>query len=348
MSGASTTSYTDSVAASAAASNLYVAVKSTNGMDVVSLASGAKTANSGGANLKSPTSIAVTPDGTTAYLANSGASTVTPVTLSNDTAGTPVTVGSKPPVAIAITPSGATAWVADGTGNVVTPVTVATNTAGSSINVGFNATAIAIAPDGTTAWIAGQTSVIPINLSTSATGTKLTQSGTSFQSIAISPDGTTAYLVDSSGKKLWPLNVASSTWGSAITFSFTPQAVAISPDGTTAWVAGGTTIVPVTLSSGAVGSSVTVAGASFSGIAVTPNGCWVYAADSSANNQVVPVSTTSYSEGTPIKTDTSPQDIATASAPATYYYEVQATRNLWSSAATTPASMGFGQPAQSS
>ena len=56
--------------------------------------------------------IAITPDGKTAYVANEGSNTVTPITVATGTAGTPITVGSTPD-AIAITPNGQTAYVAN-------------------------------------------------------------------------------------------------------------------------------------------------------------------------------------------------------------------------------------------
>ena len=349
VSGINTTTYTDTITHGSVADSIYVAVKSANGMDVVSMSSNTKTANSGGANLKNPVAIAVTPDGTTAYLVNSGAHTVTPVTLSNDSAGTQITVGAQNPTGIAITPDGTTAWVADGTGNVVTPVTVSTNTAGSQVNVGFNATAIAITPDGKTAWIAGQTQVVSLNLSTLTLGTTYSQAGADFQALAITPDGTTAYLVDASGaKKIWPLTLSTGTFGTGIALTFTPQAIAISPDGKTAWVDGQTDIAPITLSSSTVGSLVNIGGANFQGIAISPNGCWVYGADSSGSNRLVPVNAGTDTAGTSITVDTSPEDIAVAYPPATYYYEVEGTRNNWTSPVSGQASLVFGQPAHSS
>ena len=76
-----------------------------------------------------PYAIAITPDGKTAYVANSG--TVTPITTATDTAGTPITAGSDP-YAIAITPDGKTAYVANNGSGTVTPITTATDTAGTA------------------------------------------------------------------------------------------------------------------------------------------------------------------------------------------------------------------------
>ena len=40
--------------------------------------------------------IAITPDGKTAYVANTGSGTVTPIATATNTAGPPITVGSEP------------------------------------------------------------------------------------------------------------------------------------------------------------------------------------------------------------------------------------------------------------
>jgi YVTN family beta-propeller protein len=71
----------------------------------------------------------------TAYAVNQGSDTVTPIATATDTAGRPITVGSRP-WAIAITPDGKTAYVANTSADMVTPIATATNTAGRPITVG--------------------------------------------------------------------------------------------------------------------------------------------------------------------------------------------------------------------
>ena len=65
----------------------------------------------------------------TAYVANAGSGTVTPIATATNTAGRPITTGNDP-LAIAITPDGKTAYVANAASGTVTPITTATNTAG--------------------------------------------------------------------------------------------------------------------------------------------------------------------------------------------------------------------------
>ena len=101
-----------------------------------------------------PVAIAITPDGTTAYVASEGlfgrAGTVTPIRTATNTAGKAINAGSVPS-AIAITPDGTTAYVTDigpfrAPSDTVTPIRIATGTAGKTIKVGTAPLAIAITP----------------------------------------------------------------------------------------------------------------------------------------------------------------------------------------------------------
>jgi DNA-binding beta-propeller fold protein YncE len=107
----------------------------------------------GGSSVR-PLGIAITPDGTKAYTANFGAAstgtgdgdTVTPINLSNNTAGTPITVGHGP-WSIAVTPDSKTVYVGNSNDSTVTPIGVATGTAGPAINGVGVPRSLAITPD---------------------------------------------------------------------------------------------------------------------------------------------------------------------------------------------------------
>src|SRR6202035_1392752 len=123
-----------------------------------------------GGNVSRPDTVAITPDGTKAYVGNYGASTVMPITVSGNTPGTAITSVTNPQ-AIAITPDGATAYVAeDGNPGHVLPITVSNNSPGTAIAVGNSPYAIAITPDQATAYVANYgagsgSTVTPITLS---------------------------------------------------------------------------------------------------------------------------------------------------------------------------------------
>jgi DNA-binding beta-propeller fold protein YncE len=101
-----------------------------------------------------PLGIAITPDGTKAYTANFGPAsnfggtgdTVTPINLSNNTPGTPITVGHGP-WSIAVTPDSKTVYVGNSNDSTVTPIDVATGTAGAAINGVGVPRSLAITPD---------------------------------------------------------------------------------------------------------------------------------------------------------------------------------------------------------
>jgi DNA-binding beta-propeller fold protein YncE len=109
----------------------------------------------------SPAQIAVTPDGTMAYVANYASASVTPIRLAGGRAGPPIAAG-KIPTRLAVSPDGATVYLLDsnifgglgpglrpgrppfGIGQVI-PIRVATNTTGRPIRVGRFPVAMAIA-----------------------------------------------------------------------------------------------------------------------------------------------------------------------------------------------------------
>jgi len=80
----------------------------------------------------------------TAYVANFGSGSVTPINAATNAASSPTSVND--PSAVAITPDGKKALVANWTEGTVTPVTLATMTAGTPITVGNQPAAIAITP----------------------------------------------------------------------------------------------------------------------------------------------------------------------------------------------------------
>src|SRR5881275_2892621 len=101
----------------------------------------------------------------TAYVANWGAGTVTPINTATNAVGAPISVGGSP-AGVAITPDGNTAYVANYSSNTVTPIRLSSNTAGSAIAVGFGPAWVAITPDGKTAYVAnyGSNTVTPITV----------------------------------------------------------------------------------------------------------------------------------------------------------------------------------------
>jgi YVTN family beta-propeller protein len=234
--------------------------------------------------------IAITPDGSTAYVLG-GNNTVTPIDLATNTPGNPIPVGSvgnNESDAIAITPDGRTAYVTNeaiNNGNsTVTPIDLATNTPETSIPVGGLPDAIAITPDGETAYIAGSVlnasgSVTPIDLATGTAGTPIS-TGNVPRAVAITPDGSTAYVAEDQDDAVVPIDLATNTAGTPISVGIDPVAIAITPDGSSAYVANlGGTVVPIDLTTDTPGTPITVAGEP-TALAIAPDGLSAYVASS--------------------------------------------------------------------
>lgn len=134
--------------------------------------------------------IAVTPDGTRAYVGNVTSNNGTAYDLLTNTPIGPNFATDLFPHAVAINPDGTLALFANQDSNSVTPVTIPANTPGTSIPVlGISLTDIAITPDGTKAFVtssvAALVSVIDV-LTLTSPSTVIVGGGTS--GISIMPD----------------------------------------------------------------------------------------------------------------------------------------------------------------
>ena len=254
-----------------------------------------------------------------AYVANAGDGTVTPIDLATGTPGSPITVGHGGGLdwtQIAITPDGKTAYVTDAGDGTVTPITVATDTTGVPITVGQGAAGIAITPDGKTAYVAnGSDTVTPIDLATGTPGTPITV-GNDPLAIAITPDGKTAYVTNGgggNGNTVTPIDLATGTPGTPITVGNYPYAIAITPDGKTAYVTSFNdgTVTPITVATDTTGAAIPV-GQNPSSIAITPDGKTAYLTNgaSGAGDTVTPIDLATGTPGTPITVGNEPMAIA--------------------------------------
>jgi DNA-binding beta-propeller fold protein YncE len=162
-----------------------------------------------------PASMAISPDGRVAYVANSNAvtgkpTTITPIDLETNTPERAIPVAAR---AIAVTSNGQTALAVTSTG--VVPISIPSNHVGRVISLNGTPQDLALAPDGQTAWVlttpnrtlasgSKKLELTAINTSTDALGKVVTlpampTSGQFF--LAITPDGGQIYVLgQGSGK----------------------------------------------------------------------------------------------------------------------------------------------------
>ncbi|HVX20709.1 MAG TPA: IPT/TIG domain-containing protein, partial [Acidimicrobiales bacterium] len=179
--------------------------------------------------------VAITPQGTTAYVARDpaagGHGNVVPVDLATGTVGTPITVDGSP-TAIAITPDGKKAYVTNSTGPVTQITLTATWTKDTTkpISVGTTTTTgLAITPDGATVYVTSwHNKLIPITVATGTAGSSISVSGSPWK-VAITPAGTTAYVgpLNSTRVTLVTLRTKSTTRVTVTPYGY---AVAVTPD----------------------------------------------------------------------------------------------------------------------
>jgi YVTN family beta-propeller protein len=184
-----------------------------------------------------PEAIAISPDGSTAYVVNTGSNSVTPIDTVTNVAGDPIPVGAGPQ-GVAFSPNGNIAYVTNYQTGTVTPITVSTNTPGTEFPVGPAPYSVAFTPDGTKAYVANNilNSVTPIDVATTTAGNPIPV-GRSPLGIAISPDGTKVYVANSSSDTVTPITIATDLPGPEIPVGQVPFGLAFSPDGTKAYVA---------------------------------------------------------------------------------------------------------------
>jgi len=249
---------------------------------------------------QTPGPIAISPDGSMAYVGGRFTDTLTPVNLANDSVLPTINLNEPQSVdQIAITPGGRFAYVVDGgASESIAPVNLVTRAVGTPINVGPLPVGITLTPDGRIALVAidggSANTVAEVNLS-SNTIQKTFVVGQDPYSIAVTPDGSRAYVTNAGSDSVTPINLTSGQVGAPIAVGRTPEGIAITPDGQSALVVdaganypGPNTVSRLDLSSNTVTSTVKVAPFS-SQITIPGDGTTAYV--TSGTGTVTPINT---------------------------------------------------------
>jgi YVTN family beta-propeller protein len=192
-----------------------------------------------------PTGIAVTPDGTRAYVANQYDSTVSVIDAATDTVSATVTLPYGSALAnVAISPDGQRAYVTAVAANSVFVIDTSSNTVlGTPIGVGTSPGGIAVSPDGRQVFVASNGALGTVSVIDAAAGTVVTTIAPfSYPAaIAFTPDGVLAYVtnggINNGVFTVSVVDTASSTIvGNPITVDSFPNSIAITFDGKQAYV----------------------------------------------------------------------------------------------------------------
>ena len=185
--------------------------------------------------------------------------------------------------------------------NAATPINLATGVFGTPVQVPGEADSITAAPNGQTVYVVsfnfGYSYLTAINTATN-TEEYSDHIYPNISASAISPDGATLWL-SGNGSYVFPLNLATGTQGAEITVPAYPTSLVMSPNGQTLFAVEGDGILPINLTTDAVGSLISVG--IYGGpqlFAVAPNGQTGYVVGD--GNTVTPVNLVTDTVGTPI------------------------------------------------
>jgi YVTN family beta-propeller protein len=174
--------------------------------------------------------VAITPDGTHAYVANSFSNTVSVIDTATNTVVATVPVGFSP-FGVAITPDGTHAYVTNGNSKSVSVIDTATNTVVATVPVGNDPRGVAITPDGTQAYVTNELSdtVSVIDTATNTVVATVPLVGLFPSGVAITPDGAQAYVAISDSGAVSVIDTATNTVVATVPVGRFPSGVAITP-----------------------------------------------------------------------------------------------------------------------
>ena len=193
-----------------------------------------------------PSGVAVSPDGSSVWVANSGngsGNTISRINTSTNLVTDTITVGSAP-VGVAVSPDGSSVWVTNENDDTVSRVSAtAPYAVTNTITVGALPLFLAVSPDGSSVWVTNRgsndgTTVSRINTSTNLVTDTITV-GSAPVGVAVSPDGSSVWVANSGGgigNTISRINTSTNLVTNTITVGSGPIGVAISPDGSSVWV----------------------------------------------------------------------------------------------------------------
>jgi YVTN family beta-propeller protein len=191
-----------------------------------------------------PESLAVTPDGSQVWVADTGPQTGLPslggisvISTATDTVTSTLKLPTADPRAIAFSPSGTTAYVTTSQGLYV--IDTATLKVVTVIGGLGNPEGVAVAPDGKTVY-ATNTDQGLVDVISAATNkvTSTIQVGQLPWQLVISSSGSTIYVADGDSNAISVISTASDTVTNTISDAGDPVSLALTPDGSQLWAGG--------------------------------------------------------------------------------------------------------------
>lgn len=217
-----------------------------------------------------------------AYVANSGAGTISVIDTSTNAVVNTISTGGSP-YGVAVNAAGTRVYVTDPGTNVVKVIDTMNNAVVATIAVSDAPFGIAVNPSGTRAYVSkfssAQLAVIDA-MSNTVIGSPI-EVGRNPQGVVVNAADTRAYVVDSDSAQVHVIDTATATVVTAIAVTGAPRQIALNGDGTRAYVSecNGNRVVEIDTGSNTVVGSIAVQNCP-DGIAINPAGDRVYVANS--------------------------------------------------------------------
>ncbi len=245
-----------------------------------------------------PQGVAVSPDGTRAYVTNyQDDNSVSVIDTATNTVTTTVPVGSYP-YGVAVSPDGTRAYVANYTASSASGTVSVINTATDTVTATIILTSgaypvdVALSRDGTHAYTANfrGNSVSVIDTATRKV-TATIAVGSFPEGVTVSPDGTHAYVNNINSKSVSVIDTVTNTVTATISFGYAPEGVAVSPDGTRAYVTNYEGVSVIDTATNTVTSTIPLVASGVEGVAVSRDGSCIYVTQKSSRGTVLVIDT---------------------------------------------------------
>jgi YVTN family beta-propeller protein len=210
----------------------------------------------------SPTGIAVSPNDSLVYVAQSGG-TVSVINTNTYSITSTITVGSEP-YGIVVTPDGNKVYVANYFDSSVFVINTITNTVSDTIKFSefTYPKGLAVSPDGSRVYVTNYDMPGTLSVINTAVDTVIATLNIGFFpcGVAVSPDGSKVYVANGSSNNIGVVNAATNTGLTAISVGQHPLGISLTPDGSKLYVAnaGVNTVSVINTASDTVSATITV------------------------------------------------------------------------------------------
>ena len=295
---------------SANAQTAYIVNYGSNNVSVINLTTNTVTGTIPvGAN---PDAIAISPDGSKAYVANYDVNgTVSVINTATNTVIATITVGTDP-YAVAVSPDGSQVYVSNWSDGTLSVINAATNTVSATCLLPNNCLplCIAVSPNGNNIYVTtgGYPQLIVVNSVTHFTTAMIGYVGTYPDGVCVSPDGAKVYVTNQTmDSKVFVIDTLTNTVIDSIPVGNVtlPSLICISPDGTKLYVSllHDSTVRVINTSTNTVSAIISVVGEP-EGISVSPDGALVYVAINNDNSlSVINTTTNTVTDIIPVGTN---------------------------------------------